>query len=438
MMHYPVNAKFTESRFSGTDGLADDAVIVPAVKGTWLLRYGRHAYYFYNFKERKCLLVEIGHLQIIRPGISAFMRALKRKDTIALRVKMLFEKFHYGFSFPEQIMLMTVPHAVTSIGDGKFLVNLWSYAGYLIVDCRMKTVEYVRHDNVEDDMVYGSQQWYCRRTADIYHMLYSLTESLGKLQDPHRGVEFRILRRNLSGDECQEIWKGKLSDYMHDILVNKSEKYCVACELGMFQDCDGKTIPSKVLIVDLENKRHWILSKFIVAAHAQFDPGDTDVIYFSNHNFKFIPTSIMALLRYATYSMKFNGPASVFKYRLTGDGPVELGEFTDPGMFRLTNFHVFMHRGRKLLVAMGFPNFIYVADAENMRMIRKFEIGNRNLENCYVGTISPSSDGEHLYVQTTRSFQIIDVENGGQVYYQPLKYNHSAANHMQTSHDIFW
>jgi hypothetical protein len=435
MMHYPINAKFTEFRLFGADGLADDAVIVPTVKGTWLLRYGEHAYYFYNFKERKCLLVEIGHLHIIKPGIPIFMKALKRKDTLVSRAKILVEKFHYGFSFPEQIMLMTVPHAVTSIGDGKFLVNLWAYVGYILVDCKRRTVEYVRHDDVGDDMIYGSQQWYCHRTRDIYQMIYSLPESLGKLCDPHRDVEFRILRRNLSGDDCQEIWNGKLSDYMHDIMVNKSEKYCVACELGMFQDSDGNTIPSKVLIVDMENKRHWILSKFIVAAHAQFDPVDTDVIYFSNHNFKFIPTSIVALLRYATYSLKFNGPASVFKYGLTADGPVELGEFTDPGMFRLTNFHVFMHRGRKLLAAMGFPNLIYVADAENMCLLRKFEIRNMNQEKCFVGTISPSSDGEHLYVQTTRSFQIIDVGDGAQVYYQPSKFNHSAANHMQTAHD---
>ena len=242
----------------------------------------------------------------------------------------------------------------------------------------------------------------------------------------------------MSAAQDQEAWKGKLSDYMHDIMVSKNGKYCVACELGMFQDSNGKTIPSKVLIVDMENKRHWILSKFIVAAHAQFDPVDADVIYFSNHNFKFIPTSIMTLLRYATYSLKFNGPASVFKYRLTDDGPVELGEFTDPGMFRLTNFHVFMHRGRRLLVAMGFPNLIYLADAGDMKLISRFEIRNSNHENCLVGTISPSSDGEHLYVQTTKSFQIIDVENGSQVYYQPSKFNHSAANHMQTAHDTAW
>ena len=230
----------------------------------------------------------------------------------------------------------------------------------------------------------------------------------------------------------------KLSDYMHDIMVNKSGKYCVACELGMFADSEGKTIPSKVLIVDLESRRHWILSKFIVAAHAQFDPQDDDVIYFSNHNFKFIPTSILELLRYATYSMKFTGPASVFKCRLTDEGPLELGEFTDPEMFRLTNFHVFMHRGRKLLAAMGFPNFIYFADAENMRLTWKIEIRNRNQDNCHVGTISPSSDGELLYLQTTRSFQIIDVESGSQVHYQPSDFNHSAANHMQTAKDTAW
>ncbi len=129
----------------------------------------------------------------------------------------------------------------------------------------------------------------------------------------------------------------------------------------MFQDDNDKTIPSKVLILDLKQKKHWIISKFIVAAHAQFDPVDPDVIYFSNHNFKFIPSSILTLLRTAIYSLEFLGPASVYKYRLTPEGPQETGVFTDESMFRLTNFHVFMHRGKKILAAMGFRiSFIWL------------------------------------------------------------------------------
>jgi hypothetical protein len=195
----------------------------------------------------------------------------------------------------------------------------------------------------------------------------------------------------------------------------------------------------------MKQKRHWIISKFIVAAHAQFDPEETDVIYFSNHNFKFIPSSIITLLRKAIYSLEFLGPAAVYKYRLTSEGPQEIGMFTDPGMFRLTNFNVFMHRGKKMLAAMGFPNFIYLADAQTMKLIRKITVNNPNSCKyfyrqvpCFIGTFSPSSDGERLYVQTTRSFQIIDIESGDPLNNLPLLFNHTAANHMQTTRDTSW
>ena len=88
-------------------------------------------------------------------------------------------------------------------------------------------------------------------------------------------------------------------------------------------------------------------------------------------------------------------------------------------MFRLTNFNVFMHRGKKMLAAMGFPNFIYLADPQTMNYMRKITVNNPKSYKyfyrkvpCFIGTFSPSADGERLYVQTTRSFQIIDVESG--------------------------
>jgi hypothetical protein len=193
------------------------------------------------------------------------------------------------------------------------------------------------------------------------------------------------------------------------------------------------------------NKKHWIISKFIVAAHAQFDPQDPDTIYFSHHNFKFIPTSFFTLLRNAIYSLSFTGPAAVYKYRLTPQGPQEVGVFSRPDMFRLTNFHVFIHRGKTLLAAMGFPNFIYIADARTLQIQKKLTLMNPvsykflfRAPPCFIGTFSPSSDGERLYVQTNRSFQIVDVASGEVLHNKPFYFNHTAANHMQTTSDTAW
>jgi hypothetical protein len=311
--------------------------------------------------------------------------------------------------------------------------------------CKAKSVVYVRRRKDDEDQVFGSEQWYDHDPDTMYYATYSLPESLEKINNPYRTVSCRIFKHNRQTDTTERIWAGPFTDYLHDILVNRTGRYCVVCELGMFVDSSENIIPSKVLMIDMQNNRQWVISRFIVAAHACFDPEDPDVIYFSNHNFRFVSSSYTSLLRNATYALKFNGPASVYKYRLTPDGPQEIGVFTDPGMFRLTNSHVFIHRGRKILAAMGFPNFVYIADAETLTFIKRIEItSGRPIEHgrkdvsCSVGTISPSLDGEKLYVQTTGSFQIIDIDQGSPDHILPLFFNHSSANHMATFNDTDW
>jgi hypothetical protein len=435
---YPIQAKFTEFDLP-TLPVSKDAAIIPTVKGSVFLRYGKHAYYFYDFEAQKCICAEISHRDVVAPGLAPFYESLGRKNTVRSKLSLFRERFHYGFSLIEQMMLMTVPHCITALGNGRFLVNLWSYVGYIEIDCSARTVKYLRRAGQDEDTVLGSQQWVSRRSGEIYYITYSLPQSLLKISDVRHPVSCKILKENPATSKTTVVWSGELSDYLHDILINATEQYCVVCELGMFQNEANQTIPSKILILDLKSGNQWVIEKFIVAAHAQFDPVDPDVIYFSNHNFKFIPGTFLQLLREATYALEFTGPASVYKYRLTPDGPVELGVFTDPEMFRLTNFHIFMHRGERVIAAMGFPNFIYIASADTMQVIRKITVQNRKSWKylfrkppCFIGTFSPSADGETLYVQTTRSFQVINVANGEPTGIVPLWFNHTAPNHMQT------
>lgn len=434
----PIRARFTEFDLPELPD-CDDLAIVPTVKGSAFLRYGKHAYYIYDFAARKAICVEIPHREIIAPGMALFLRSLGRENTWRSILGLLRERFHYGFSFIEQIMLMTVPHCITVPGDGRFLVNLWSFVGYIEIDRAAKTARYLRRAGQDTDSVLGSQQWVSRQSGEIYYITYSLPDSLRKITDIRHPVACKILKENPIGGATTLVWSGELSDYLHDILLNEAARYCVVCELGMFQDEAERTVPSKVLILDMISGNSWIIEKFIVAAHAQFDPVDPDVIYFSNHNFKFVPGAFFKLLRDATYALEFTGPAAVYKYRLTSEGPVELGVFTDPELFRLTNFQVFMHRGARVIAAMGFPNFIYIACADTMQVIRKITLSNRKSWQhffreppCFIGTFSPSKDGENLYVQTTRSFQVIPVDGGEPICILPLFFNHTAANHMQT------
>jgi hypothetical protein len=438
-----------------TNTPVNSTVVVPTVKGTWKFKYGKHAYYFMNFRAGRGFSVGIKHLDIVRPGLERFKRAASTGGGPFATLRCLSRRYHYDFSFLEQIMLMTVPHAVTDLGEGRYAVNLWSYCGYLVVDCRTRSVTYHTMDDSGGDHVLGSQQWFDPERRELYSMSYSLGDSFARIADPARPVQCRIFRHEIDSRlrgrsrygaakarDAEEVWSGEMADYMHDIIVNKDRRYCVVCELGMYLDGERNIVPSKVLVVDLKDGRQWTLDRFIVAAHAQFDPEDPDVVYFSNHNFQFEHSSIPKLLKKASYTVKFRGPAAVYKYRLTAEGPREIGVFTRSDFYRLTNMHVFLHRGRKVMAAMGFPDEVFLVDAEDMTFIGKIRVDDPGAPNsrkrALIGTISPSPDGETLFVQTTRSFQAVDVAGGGPRYVRECSANHSCSNHMLASSDNSW
>ncbi len=420
----------------------DASVAIPTVKGKWYMKYGEHAYYFMNFRTLEGIRVRINHLNIIRPGWKRLRRAAKKEGRFISVFRPLTLRYHYRFNMLEQVMLMTVPHTITPLDSGRFIVNLWSWCGYLVVDTTAKRVTYHTIDDVDDDSVLGSQQWADPNTEELYAMSYSLSDSVGRIKNPIRPVEFRIFKHRLNTEGTETVWRGELSDYMHDILINETRQYCVACELGMYQDKEKDIIPSKVMVVDIKNNKHWLLDRFIVAAHAFFDPTDPTIVYFSNHNFEFVHSNIIKLLKKGAYSVKFRGPASIHKYELTNDGPREIGVFTQDDFYRLTNMHVFHHRGRKVIAAMGFPDVVFLIDADDMSFIRKLTVKDPvSLNHFYskkpalIGTIAPSPDGEKLFVQTTGSFQVIDIDTGNADYIRDYFFSHICFNHMISSSD---
>ena len=437
MKTYAIKAAFEEFPLDGMKS-QDLSVIIPTVSATRNSRYGTHAYYFFNAKTQKGVCVKIRHRDIILPGIRGLSDANYKKYKILPRLRLLFQTYHYGFNFLEQIMLMTVPHTVTDIGNGRYIISLWSYFGYITVDLRARTAAYcMLGQQGNENHVFGSRQWHDKNSDAVYYMTYSLEDSLKKTLDPREKVFSRIMKRdNKTGLET-EVWSGRFADYMHDIMLSKDGRFLAVCEMGRFSDENGNLIPSQAFILNQETHKAWIGFMVANSAHAQFDPDDPEIIYFSNHNFQFVHTPLRNLFKKGSYALKFLGPASVHKFRLTAEGPQEIGVFSEPDLFRLTNFHVFTHQGEKIIAAMGAPNFIFIADAENMRLTRKFEV-NEPWGAAFVGTIAPSPDGDKLYIQTTRSFQILNLSDGHVDFIRSYDLNHTCSNHLMVSKNTDW
>jgi hypothetical protein len=410
------------------------SAIIPTVSATPFARYGIHAYYFLNFKTSQGLCVKVRHKDIIVPGLKGFQRANYRQYRILPLARLLFQKYHYGLNFLEHIYTRTIPHTVTELGNGRFIIGLSAYYGYLLVDCRKRSVVYRMMDKNDEEHVFGAVQWLDAGSRSFYCMTYSLKDSFKKTLDPHEKVFSRILKYDNETGETQEVWSGYFTDYIHDILINADKRYLVAGEFGRFFDKNNTIIPTKTLILDMQNRKEWVLTSIPNGAHAQFDPDDPEIVYFSNHNFAFERNRFLGRFTKGPYGVKFLGPASVHKYRLTPQGPEKIGVFSSPDLFRMTNFHVFQCAGRKVIAASGAPNFIFIADAQNLQLIKKIEISDPGGPS-YTGTFSYSPDGQKLYVQNTRSFQVVDLETGRPDYIRSLRFDHSCGNHMLVSGD---
>ncbi|MCP4130984.1 MAG: hypothetical protein GY754_08390 [bacterium] len=444
MIEQKVKAKFKEFSLPETVSPEESCVVVPTVKGTLYLKYGKHAYYFYNYKTSQGFRVTISHKEILKIGLKRFIETSNKDQQDKSRFGFLFRKYHYKLSFMEQVGLLTTPHTVTPLGEGRFLINLWAYYGSILVDCNKKTARYMVLEK-NDDHVLGSQQWYDKDSDELYYMTYSLEDSLKRCDDPYNKVLCKIYKHENKTGVSSEIWKGDFVDYIHDLIINETRQYCVIPEFGLFLDENKDLIPSNALVVDLKNKKDWQISDFQAAAHAQFDPLDPDIVYFSNHNIKMMSSTVLKYLLKGTYAIEIAGPASIPKYRLTENGPEKMGAFAHPEMFRITNIHVFMHRGRKILAAIGSPNFIFIADADDLTFIKKIEVTNEKCREhlfrktpCIIGTITPSLDGEKMYVQSKNSFQIIDIASGKADWRRNYFFTHACTHHMITSNDTNW
>jgi len=86
--------------FSLPDSVTMDAsAAIPTVSSTWYLKYGKHSYYFMNFRTRKGLCFKINHGDIMRPGFSRLKRAAAQHGKSISRLQCFSTDYHYLSSY---------------------------------------------------------------------------------------------------------------------------------------------------------------------------------------------------------------------------------------------------------------------------------------------------------------------------------------------------
>jgi hypothetical protein len=342
----------------------------------------------------------------------------------------------------ELLFKVSKPHGITYLGKQRYLVSLWSSSTFFVIDLTQRTIDlqvldwgrqevfstYQYHDLEANETYFATQmgkdEWYKHNKEDIGF-----------------NVPVTIKKYAWDTDTVSELWSGEFDTDTHYIAVGKDRRYLGLVQFGDFFDEAGELLPSKILILNLQTGKEWWIDNtgWSPSAHIDWDPVEPDVCYLSCHRGYIVPVdSVTKFFFSKTYKWAIDGPASVHKYRISATGPEKVGIFMHPECIRLTIHKVFMHGDRKLLACTGFPNFVFIADADSMEFIRRVEVHEDCGEPSVVGSLFPSPDGEKIFLVTTKSFQIVDVETGRIDFTYKLGKICDPFNHMTSVADTGW
>jgi hypothetical protein len=420
----------------------DATVAIPVSNGI------QQRFFFINMRTRKALMVRYPR----RAGLKtkdafAFLYHLcsfarRDGDRFFPRTRTFFRRYHNGISFLELLYKVSKPHGITYIGNQRYLVSLWSASTYFIIDLKKQTAELQMLSKKRNE-VFSTYQCYDEEESETYFATQEGDDELYKhaSEDYEFVVPIKIKKYNWKTNEISQLWHGGFDTDTHHIGLSKDKSYLGLVNFGDFFDKDKNLIPSKILILDLRTKKEWWIDNtgWSPSAHIDWDPVEPDICYLSCHSG--VITSADSRLKFflqKIYKWNIFGPASVHKYRITETGPEKMAIFTHPELFRMTIHKVFLHRGKKLLACTGFPNFIFIVDADSMEFARKIAIKEKSGKDSFVGSLFPSPDGEKIYLATAGSFLAVDVESGTVDLVQDLGKVYDPFNHMTCVNDTNW
>jgi hypothetical protein len=436
------DAKFGRFKLSKALESVDATVAVPISNGI------QQRYFFVNLRSGRGLTV----MYPKRPGLltmdsAAFVRRLassvKRPgERLFPMGRALFRRYHNGMSFLELLYRHSKPHGITYIGEQRYLASLCAESAYFVIDLKNERAE-LRTLGKERSEVFSTYQYYDETDMATYFATQEENSGAGEFAGNGRDftIPTRIMKYRWPTGEAIQVWSGMFDPDVHHMGMNKTRRYLGMVSFGDFFDDDKKLLPSKILILDLMTDKEWWIDNagWSPSAHIDWDPTEPDVCYLSCHNGVITPMeSQLRFFFQKTYRWKIFGPASVHKYRITELGPRKIGIFTHPEMFRMTVHRVFLHRGKRLLACTGFPNFIFIADADTMELKRKVAIKEKTGRDSFVGSLSPTPDGEKICLVTAGTLQMVDVESGEVQLAQELGKVYDPFNHMAVVSDTDW
>lgn len=180
--------------------------------------------------------------------------------------------------------------------------------------------------------------------------------------------------------QLKHVEKG-LIDNMHQVGYSK-EGFLVSLDMNISVNLDVSDMPDlsneamrikynraefpkgKIFLWDIHKKKLLVVDPpLCTPAHVEFEQNDQSIFYVSCHNMSKFKSS-----------MVLHGPGMIVKYQYINGAIEELGCFTDSEFNRITTHKIFCYNEKPFLAVTGYPNLLYIIDAETMVLANKIKL----------------------------------------------------------------
>ena len=327
-------------------------------------------------------------------------------------------KLPYGAKNVKQFMPYLInPHSCYKIGDKmlSFMLQAPYFREIDINTLENNLVTYRDLDDItfsassigqsEDGCIYLSINSANAR-ADIYNGIKS-----------DMGFEYYVYDViNKKFIKCANV-EGGLIDNMHQVGYSQNG-FLVSLDMNISVDIgedltslngvearleyqNAKFIKGKIFLWDINKEKLFVIDPpSYTPAHVEFDMNDQSIFYASCHNMSKFGGS-----------MVLHGPGKIVKYQYTNGEVCELGSYSEKEFNRITTHKLFYCCQKPFLAVTGYPNYLYIIDAETMELVEKIKlfeaeypvIYEEGLFQCVGNRNAPlylqvSEDGRNVYL----------------------------------------
>jgi hypothetical protein len=322
------------------------------------------------------------------------------------------------------------PHVGQRANGPRIVINFLNGFQIIVIDTEKLTVHDLPGNYLVQEYSYASTGDFSRDGHFFYTARWRFDDAVSIMAGERSSIPCQVIRINMDTLEFSVIADLEYVNDIHQITVAGGGEYLVFStfstnpripyprgpfseHLEGFRASHESGLPlSDMMTLHIASGKYW---KTRIStprpAHFEVDPQDDSILYVSSHN-----------MAYSTAGLILEGPADLYKLRVSRGMTEIVQEYADLGTFRMTQHNPFVHKGKTLIAVTNFPNRLDIIEGESMERIRSIKLfecppldfsvtGNAKCPSYpdMSLNVSPSDCGEYIVLQTTRDYQIYDM-----------------------------